>query len=137
MGAPRRRDVRVPPGERRVVREGFHERVFAVVRLVPPGRVTTYGQVATLLGSPRVARHVGWAMSSIPEGVEPVPWHRVINAQGRISHRGDLARAQRQRELLEREGVHFDARERVSLREYAHDFAGFDLPADPEDPSQP
>ena len=48
----------------RVVTPGFHERVFEVVRLVPDGFVTTYGDVATHLGSPRVARHVGWALAA-------------------------------------------------------------------------
>ena len=100
----------------RVVGPGFHARVYALVAEVPRGAVTTYGDIATLLGSPRVARHVGWALAGLDEAKDPVPWHRVIDAQGRISHRGDLVRAQRQRELLEREGVAFDAQGRVDLR---------------------
>ena len=112
---------------------GFHGQVYAVVRQVPAGHVTTYGQVATLLGSPRVARHVGFAMAAAGEAAEPVPWHRVINAQGRISHRGDLIRAQRQQELLEREGVVFDDRERVDLKRYLWSFPGHELPDEPVD----
>ena len=100
----------------RVVTPGFHARVFAVVRRVPRGRVTTYGRVAAVLGSRRVARHVGWALAALPEG-KSVPWHRVINATGRISH-GDPRRARRQRVLLEREGVRFDGRDRVNLRQF-------------------
>ena len=98
----------------RVVRPGFHERVFARVREVPAGRVTTYGDVAATLGSPRVARHVGWALAALRD--DDVPWHRVINAQGTISHRGDQARGELQRRRLEAEGVVFDARGRVDLR---------------------
>ncbi len=102
------------PDEERVVRPGFHARVYAVVRQVPDGRVTTYGDVATVLGSPRVARHVGWALAALSD--DSVPWHRVINAQGRLSYRGDTERGELQRTLLEAEGVVFDARERVDLR---------------------
>ena len=104
------------PGETRVVSEGFHLRVNAVVRTVPAGRVTTYGDVATMLGSPRVARHVGFALAALTDPT--VPWHRVINAQGRISHRGDLVRAESQRRLLESEGVAFDALGRVDLKRF-------------------
>lgn len=108
----------VSPVEKRVVSPGFHARVYAMVRKVPRGHVSTYGQIATLLGSPRVARHVGWALSAIDDGEEPVPWHRVINAQGAISHRGDLGRAEHQRKLLEREGIVFDDRGKVDLARF-------------------
>ncbi len=115
----------------RVVTPGFHARVYAMVRRIPRGRVATYGQIATLLGSPRVARHVGWALAACGEAEPPVPWHRVINAQGRISSRGDVPRAEAQRHRLEREGVRFDARERVDLGRYRWDAAGVEPPADP------
>src|SRR5690606_23073622 len=85
-----------PVVEPRVVSPGFNARVYAMVRQVPAGFVTTYGQVATLLGSPRVARHVGFALAALSRTDEPVPWHRVINSQGRISHRGDVHRATEQ-----------------------------------------
>jgi methylated-DNA-protein-cysteine methyltransferase-like protein len=98
----------------RVVTAGFHARVYAVVRQVPEGRVTTYGDVAAGLGSPRVARHVGWALAALGEG--DVPWHRVINASGRISSKGDVVRAALQQRLLEAEGVSFDPAGRVDLR---------------------
>lgn len=102
--------------EPRVVGPGFHEKVFAVVRKVPRGRVVTYGQVAQMLGSRRVARQVGFALAAV-EPRHRVPWHRVINAQGRIS--GDAERVTRQRALLEREGVHFDATGRIDLRRFS------------------
>lgn len=104
--------------EERVVSEGFHERVYRVVRAVPPGKVTTYGDVASALGSPRVARHVGWALAALRD--DDVPWHRVLNAKGTISDRGETARALLQRSLLEREGVTFGANGRVDLKRYRH-----------------
>lgn len=107
-------------GEVRIVGAGFHAQVYAMVKRVPRGRVTTYGDVATMLGSPRVARHVGWALAALEDA--RVPWHRVINAQGRISFKGDVARAAVQRRLLEAEGVVFDARERVALADLRYDF---------------
>ena len=73
--------------EDRVVTKGFHQRVYETVSQVPIGRVTTYGDVATVLGSPRVARHVGWALAALVDESNTVPWQRVINAQGRISFR--------------------------------------------------
>lgn len=121
-------------GEPRVVGPGFNARVYALVRKVPRGKVATYGQIATLLGSPRVARHVGFAMAAAGRAERPVPWHRIINAQGRISHRGDFARAQEQRELLEAEGVRFDARHRVDLGRHRYGFPGYRWPVDPIDP---
>lgn len=112
--------------EPRVVGPGFHQRVFDVVRTVPPGAVTTYGDVATLLGSPRVARHVGFALAALDD--PDVPWHRVINSRGRISFKGDVARGRVQRALLEQEGVAFDASDRVDLRRLRHVFDLDDLP---------
>jgi methylated-DNA-protein-cysteine methyltransferase-like protein len=94
----------------RIVSPGFRSRVYAVVREVPAGRVTTYGDVGAALGSPRVARQVGFALSALPADTD-VPWQRVINARGRISSRGDTGRAELQRALLEEEGVRFDGDE--------------------------
>lgn len=104
----------------RVVTEGFHERVYAKVRQVPEGSVTTYGDVAAALGSPRVARHVGWALASLRD--DEVPWHRVINAKGTISFRGDTPRGELQRSRLEAEGIVFDAKGRVDLKRLRHRF---------------
>ena len=94
--------------------EHFYARVYAVVHMVPAGRVTTYGDVGTILGSPRVARQVGWALSNLPPGSD-VPWHRVINAHGMVSWRGDLARASLQEALLRSEGVAISERGRLDL----------------------
>jgi methylated-DNA-protein-cysteine methyltransferase-like protein len=99
--------------EERIVRPGFNKRVYDAVRRIPAGRVSTYGDVATVLGSPRVARQVGFALAALQD--PDVPWHRVINAQGRISHRGDVARAEEQKRRLEAEGQVFDADGRLDL----------------------
>lgn len=93
---------------------GFFERVYAVVRRIPPGRVATYGQVAALLGNPRAARGVGWALAALP-AASGVPWHRVIGATGRISSRGREVEAALQGRLLAREGVRVGRDGRVAL----------------------
>jgi methylated-DNA-protein-cysteine methyltransferase-like protein len=92
----------------------FREDIYRIVRTVPEGRVTTYGDVAAVAGSPRAARQVGYAMAALPEETD-VPWHRVINAQGMISRRGDVARPIEQLRRLEDEGVAFDAGGRCDL----------------------
>ena len=94
-----------------------HQTIFAVVRRIPRGRVATYGQIATLAGLPRQPRLVGYAMHALPSATT-VPWHRVINARGMVSIRSDGAASLSQRLLLEREGVQFDGRGRVSLERY-------------------
>lgn len=96
-------------GEPRVVTSGFQARVYALVKKVPRGAVSTYGDVAGALGSRRVARQVGFALSALDKSrVRDVPWQRIINAQGAISFKGDLARAELQRALLVAEGIRFN-----------------------------
>lgn len=124
----------MPAREPRVVTPGFHDRVYALVRRIPPGHVATYGQIATLLGSPRVARHVGFAMAAAGRAEVPVPWHRVINAQGRVSHRGDVARAHEQYDRLRAEGVQIDDRGRIDLKRFRWTFPDYEWPDDPVDP---
>lgn len=83
----------------------FQQAVLNVVRLIPAGKVASYGQVAAYIGAPRAARQVGWAMRSI-EGASDFPWWRVLNNAGRISIKGNqFNSAQQQKELLEAEGV--------------------------------
>ena len=93
-----------------------YDRVYAVVKRVPRGRVATYGQVARLAGIVNGARQAGYALHALRPHTT-VPWHRVVNATGRISL-GDLAGSVTQRLLLEREGVRFDAAGRVDLARY-------------------
>lgn len=95
----------------------FYEQVYRVVRQIPAGKVVTYGQVAALLGQPRAARAVGYALRFLPPGAD-VPWHRVINHQGQISLRYPVDSPLLQRLLLEEESVMFDAAGRVDLSVY-------------------
>lgn len=90
----------------------LYNRIYTLVRQIPPGRVATYGSIARLLGC--TARTVGFAMAALPPGHD-VPWQRVINSQGRVSPRTDGDGALVQRLLLEAEGVRFDSRGRVDL----------------------
>ena len=80
----------------------FHRAVHRLVGEIPRGRVATYGQIAALLGYPRAARAVGYAMRHCPSGV---PWHRVVNAQGGISLRANVSGMITQQVLLEQVGV--------------------------------
>lgn len=80
--------------------------VWQVVAGIPRGHVLTYGEVARLAGMSRAARRVSMAMRRAPRGMK-LPWHRVINAQGKISFPTESSGYQRQKELLEQEGVVF------------------------------
>ena len=82
--------------------DNFYQLVYKLVRRIPRGRVATYGQVAALLGRPRGARLVGWALRACPPNV---PWQRVINHQGMISIENLNAPKQLQAELLKAEGI--------------------------------
>src|SRR5215831_8293054 len=85
-------------------------RIYDTVSRIPKGRVATYGQVAEVAGLPRRARLVGRALRELDEDSD-VPWHRVVNAKGTISSRGDLLDHEGlQEHLLRREGVDFDGR---------------------------
>lgn len=92
----------------------LYDRIYEVVRHIPPGRVVTYGQVAAVLGSPVTAKQVGDAMAALRDGqpAPPVPWQRVINAQGRVST------GPRQQYLLEQEGVVFSPNGATDLRRF-------------------
>ena len=96
-------------------RPNFYDAVYRVVRKIPRGKVMTYGQIATILGAPRAARAVGYAMRAAPK---KVPWQRVINRMGQISARGDVERPIIQKLMLEAEGVVFDETESCDLTRY-------------------
>lgn len=97
--------------------EGSYTRIYDVVRRIPRGRVATYGQVALLAALPGYARQVGYALHALPEGSR-VPWHRVVNAEGRVSPRADPGWADVQQQMLEGEGVDFDASGRTLLTRF-------------------
>ena len=84
----------------------WYQSVWKVVSEIPYGHVLTYGEVARLSGMPRAARRVSQALRRAPAGVK-LPWHRVINAQGKISFAEDSSGWHRQKDLLESEGVIF------------------------------
>ena len=84
----------------------FSQQVYQVVRRIPRGKVATYGQVASLIGHPRNARFVGYALHDNPEpGV--IPCHRVVFRDGSLAPGFAFGGPERQRQLLEDEGVHF------------------------------
>jgi len=91
-----------------------YPRIYAVVRRIPKGRVATYGQVAQIAGLPGCARQVGYALHAL-RGDSDVPWQRVVNASGQVSRRSEAGMDQIQRQLLEAEGIVFDARDRLDL----------------------
>jgi len=94
-----------------------YRRIYSVVSRIPRGRVATYGQVAMLAGLPRQARFVGRALHELPANSD-VPWHRVVNAAGKISLRADaLGHDELQGHLLKREGVRFVG-EKIPLARY-------------------
>jgi len=83
----------------------FFELVFDVVRMIPKGRVTSYGAVAAALGSKMSARMVGWAMNSAHRTKPKVPAHRVVNRNGLLSGKMHFETPERMQELLEKEGI--------------------------------
>jgi methylated-DNA-protein-cysteine methyltransferase-like protein len=101
--------------------QAYHEKVWSLVRQIPRGKVATYGQIALMLPRPEGVdpesyrafgpRWVGGAMAACPDDV---PWQRVINSQGKVSERPG---AQKQRELLESEGIEF-VKDKVDLKKY-------------------
>jgi len=95
-----------------------YARIYRTIRRIPRGRVATYGQIARLAGFPNHARLVGYALHNLRDNSDPsVPWHRVINAQGRISL-GEFSGADLQQTLLEAEGICFDPNRRIDLRRF-------------------
>ena len=93
-------------------------RIYAAVRGIPRGRVSTYGGVATAAGLPGHARQVGYALAALDDETD-VPWHRVVNARGEVSARSGGSTGEKvQRALLESEGVRFDARGRIDLERF-------------------
>lgn len=93
----------------------YRERVYSIVRRIPPGRVMTYGQIAELLGEGYTPRTVGFVMHASPDGT---PWHRVLNAQGKCSTGRIVLPHDKQQRMLEQEGVMFDKNARCDLQTF-------------------
>ncbi len=124
----RQRPAAAPPGPPLAILD-FTSRVWAMVRLVPHGRVVSYGGVAALLGQPRAARGVGGALAALHDDSD-VPWWRVINRNGEISIKGPMHGAAIQRVLLEREGVRFGPTGRVDWSVYGWTPEAEEIPAE-------
>jgi methylated-DNA-protein-cysteine methyltransferase-like protein len=86
------------------------------IKAVPTGKVATYGDIALYAGNPRAARQVAWILHSV-SGKEKLPWHRLINSQGKISLPKGCG-YEMQKELLLEEGVTFDREDRIDLDKY-------------------
>lgn len=93
----------------------WNESVWQMVARIPHGRVASYGQIAHMLGAPRKARHVGYALAATPEG-RNIPWQRVINGRGMISFPADSHQHRLQKAMLLEEGLLFDAKGRIDFR---------------------
>jgi methylated-DNA-protein-cysteine methyltransferase related protein len=102
---------------RKSVKSDLYPRIYETVKRIPYGRVTTYGQIALLVGAPGAARVVGYALHALREGTD-VPWQRVINREGRLSLRKLGEAGELQRKLLEQEGVTFDAKETIDWEQF-------------------
>ena len=97
-------------------RSSTYHRIYSVVEQIPSGQVTTYGQVGHVVGCP--ARQVGYAMAAL-ESDSSGPWHRVINRRGLISIRRDGVPDERQRRLLQAEGIVFSVSGVIDLACYS------------------
>lgn len=95
--------------------ENLNLRVYSIIKRIPYGRVATYGQIAEILGNPRLARQVGWALHA--NDSSDVPCHRVVNREGRLAPNFAFDGEKEQRRRLEEEGVGFmDGK--VDLKKY-------------------
>jgi len=93
---------------------------YSIIRCVPHGRVATYGQIASLAGLPKHARHVGVALRKLPAGAR-VPWHRIVSSRGEIARRAANSGRDCESEqygLLLDEGIEFDDNDRICLERY-------------------
>ena len=94
-----------------------YEAIYHLVSQIPAGKVATYGQIARLLGQPNHARQIGYALFQVSPDRD-VPWHRVVNAQGKISASPSrLGSDEIQRVLLEHESIEFKG-DRIDLKRY-------------------
>ena len=84
--------------------ENFFEKVYALVRKIPKGRVSSYGAIARAIGSPQSARMVGWAINASHQ-IEGIPAHRVVNRKGLLTGKSHFGDSNAMKNLLEAEGV--------------------------------
>ena len=101
--------------------KGMFEQIYRLVAMIPRGKVATYGQLAVLVGMPRAARLVGWAMASVPYA-SGLPCHRVVNRLGGLAPPHIFGGLQRQ--ILEEEGVVFLQNGMIDMKSHLFDWAG-------------
>jgi len=95
----------------------FFEQVYQVARMIPAGRVTSYGAIAAYLGSPGAARMVGWAMNASGAQKEFIPAHRVVNRNGLLTGKHHFDTPNAMEELLENEGIKIIGGQIVNFKE--------------------
>ncbi|GAB4286920.1 MAG: MGMT family protein [Marinilabiliales bacterium] len=103
------------------MKKDFFQKVYAVVREIPCGRVTTYGAIAKYLGSPQSARMVGWAMNNSHYQKKYVPAHRVVNRNGMLTGKNHFETPQTMRQLLEMEGIKIKNDKIIDFEKYYWD----------------
>ncbi|NOZ46864.1 MAG: MGMT family protein [Chlorobi bacterium] len=96
----------------------FFQKVYKVVRLIPYGKVTSYGAIAKFIGSPQAARMVGWAMNKSFSQKEFVPAHRVLNRNGMLTGKHHFGGTDTMKELLENEGHKIVNNQLVDFEKY-------------------
>lgn len=99
----------------------FFEKVYAVVRKIPYGRVTSYGAIASCLGTAKSARVVGWAMNNAHTCKEYVPAHRVVNQKGLLTGKHHFGNSNTMKQLLENEGLCIEEDQIVDFEKYFWD----------------
>lgn len=95
----------------------FSKKAMTLIRAIPSGKVATYGQIAALAGKPQGSRGVAWILHS-SSTVHRLPWHRVLNAQGKISFEKGTHNFKQQKKRLEQEGVVLTSDGKLSLTKY-------------------
>jgi len=95
----------------------FFNKVYSIVSQIPYGKVATYGQIAAMLGNPKGARTVGWAMRAVPDGLS-LPCHRVVNKQGTLAPAYAFLGQENQRAMLEAEGITFTPLGRIDMAKH-------------------
>ena len=95
----------------------INHRIWQIVATIPQGKVATYGSVAEKAGMGLAARHIGHALRDLPLDTRS-PWHRVVNAQGRMALPAGSSRHQAQGQRLEKEGISFGRLERIDLKQF-------------------
>lgn len=99
--------------------QSFSEKVFKLVKKIPKGKVVSYGQVASLVGKPKGARAVGWALRTLDITNMSVPWWRVVNQKGFLSIKGNFTATKNlQKSLLEKEGVRVTKEYKLDMQKY-------------------